>query len=288
MMQKNYYALVAGLPDIALDDKKVLISSSDMRELLRDEVNQKDFALVELMFLPYDHINLLNILFKKEKDWDERGNISKDVMEKLQDRKSIEAADPDFVPAYMIEFLERFHGEELVENYHQAEQMLTEGYFNFLLDSSNEFVREVSMYQKNIGNLMMTLNARKYNMKFDEHLVGDDEVTSALKKSRTRDFGLYNQITDIELLIQIFESENMVDRELKLDNHKWQFLDEITFFNYFTIEKVLAFLLKLFIVERWMSLDSEKGKEMFNQLLKDLESDFQIPEEFTLAYGKKK
>ncbi|ASB51142.1 hypothetical protein CDL62_11645 [Alkalitalea saponilacus] len=287
-MQKNYYALVAGLPDIALDDKKVLISSSDMRELLRDEVNQKDFALVELMFMPYDHINLLNLLFKKEKGWDDRGNISIDVMEKLQDRKSIETADSDLVPAYMIEFLEKFHGEELVENYHQAEQMLTEGYYNFLLDSSNEFVREVSMYQKNIGNLMMALNARKYNMKVDEHLVGDDEVTSALKKSRTRDFGLYNQITDIEQLIQIFESEDMVDRELKLDYHKWHFLDESTFFNYFTIEKVLAFLLKLFIVERWMSLDSEKGKEMFNQLLKDLESDFQIPEEFTLAYGKKK
>jgi hypothetical protein len=136
--------------------------------------------------------------------------------------------------------------------------------------------------------LWQLLNGRKFDIPFENALVGGDEVVLALKKSRTRDFGLSAEISDIEHLIQIFETENLLDRELKLDTHKWHHMDEITFFNYFSVEKVIAFILKLLIVERWMELDAEKGKEMFNQLLKELESGFQFPEEFTLAYGKKK
>lgn len=288
MMQRNYYALVAGLPDILPEDKKVVSTSVELREMLKEEVHPSDYQLVELFFLPFDHINLLNLLFKKETEWDDRGNYSREMMEQLQDRKTFEIADLDDVPDYLFDFLERFHGEEQIDDYYKAEQILTEGYFAFLDSSKNEFVKEFTGYRRNIANVMTALNGRKFNTPFDNALIGDDEVASALKKSRTRDFGLTTEISDIEHLIQIFETENLMDREFKLDTHKWEYLDEITFFNYFSIEKVLAFILKLFIVERWMELDPALGKEMFNQLLKGLESGFQFPEEFTLTYGKKK
>jgi ABC-type nitrate/sulfonate/bicarbonate transport system substrate-binding protein len=90
----------------------------------------------------------------------------------------------------------------------------------------------------------------------------------------------------IEDLLQIFEIENLKDRELKLDFHKWHFLENATFFNYFTIEKVLAFLQKLFIAERWIHLDPEKGREIFKKLFRELKSGFEFPEEYTLSYGK--
>ena len=37
-----------------------------------------------------------------------------------------------------------------------------------------------------------------------------------------------------------------------------------------------------------VQLDAEKGKEMFNQIVTELQDGFQFSEEFTLAYGKKK
>jgi hypothetical protein len=286
-MGNNYYALVAGLPDILLEDKKTVHSSAELRENLREEVQPADFKLVELLYMPFDHQNLLNLLYKKEEEWEPRGNFSRDHMEQFQDRKNYEVADTENLPAYFADFLEEFHGEESFENYYEAEQELTLAYYRFLAECPNPFIQEVARYQSVLGNVMVALNGRKHEIPYESNLVGDDEITAALKKSRTRDFGLSNEVSDIELLIQIFETDNLLDRELKLDHHKWEFLDEITFFNYFTIEKVLAFVLKLFIVERWMELDHEKGKEMFNQLLNDLEAGFQFPEEFTLAYGKK-
>ncbi|MGQ1947639.1 DUF2764 family protein [Geofilum sp. OHC36d9] len=287
MIQRNYYALVAGLPDIVPDEKKTIFSSIQFREMLHEQIHQSDYELVKLFFLPFDHQNLLHLLFQKEKEWDKRGIFSQEELDLLRDKKSYESADLTGYPDYIVTFAEQFHGEESVETIFEAEQMLVNGYFEYLLKQNNAFVREVANYKMTVANIMTALNGRKHNLSFDAALVGSGDVVAALKKSRARDFGLSAEVSDIEQLIQIFENENLLERELKMDQHQWNFLDDATFFNYFTIEKVLAFLQKLFIVERWMTLNTETGEKMFNQLLKEYESGFQFPEEFTIAYGKK-
>jgi hypothetical protein len=284
----NYYALVAGLPDILLEDKKVTFSSVELRNMLEEEVSSSDYDLVELLYMPFDHNNLLNLFFNTEKEFDKRGNYPLERMEKFKDKKNYEIADIEEVPEYFADFLECIHGEhECIESYYEAERKLNESYYNYLENLPNTFIQEFARYELNIGNLMTALNGRKYKIDIEDKLIGHDEVTSALKKRRSRDFGLGNEIDDIEQLIQIFEKDHLLEREFKIDLHKWQYLDEMTFFNYFTIEKVLAFIQKLFMVERWLQLDEEKGREMFNKILEDLQSEFQFPEEFTLAYGKK-
>jgi hypothetical protein len=71
-----------------------------------------------------------------------------------------------------------------------------------------------------------------------------------------------------------------VDREKKIDLLKWNWMEDNTFFNYFTIEKIFVFLMKLEMIERWISLDKEKGNEMFRQLIGQLKDEVQIPQEF--------
>lgn len=286
-MGKNYYALVAGLPDILLEDKKVLYSSAELRENLSAELQPADFKLVQLLYMPFDHQNFLNRYFKRDQEWDERGNLPRDTVEQLQDRKSYEAANLELLPDYFLEFLEQIHGEEGTDDFYAAELQLTKAYYEHLDQVNNSFLRALASYHRTIANVMVALNGRKHELAFDQALVGDDEITAALRKSRTRDFGLANEVHEMEHLIQLFEGKDLLERELRLDRHQWDFIDEETFFAYFTIEKVLAFVQKLLIVERWMALDAERGKEMFNQLLNDLEAGFQFPEEFTLGYGKK-
>jgi hypothetical protein len=63
MMRRNYYCLIAGLPDITHDDKKLHFSLVKLREYLKEELHPKDFRLVELFYYQFDNQNLLNILF---------------------------------------------------------------------------------------------------------------------------------------------------------------------------------------------------------------------------------
>jgi hypothetical protein len=288
MIHRNYYCLVAGLPDIIPDDKKIAYTSDELRDYLHSELHSADFWLVELFYLPWDHENLLNLLFEGEFDWDDRGNYSRELMEQFVDKKQFETLDISDFPPYFVDFIEFFHDDEEEFPKATAIHFLTVGWYNWLRASGNEFVSQVADYKQNMANIMLALNGRKHNIPFEDALIGDDEITYAIRKSRARDFGLSSEIDDIESIVQIFEIENILDRELKIDNHFWKFLDEVTFFNYFTIEKVLAFVQKIFIGERWYELDKEQGQQIFNQLLEELQSNFEFPEEFAITYGKRK
>jgi hypothetical protein len=291
MMRRNYYCLIAGLPDITHDDKKLHFSLVKLREYLKEELHPKDFRLVELFYYPFDNLNLLNILFSKGKDWDERGILTSEQIEQIIHPKSFQEADRTLYPDHIFEFARLLHTKEDMEEklgYFESLQYLTSEYYLNMLQSPHAFIRQVTDYKVNTGNILLALNGRKHQLPFESGLIGNNLVTGALQKNRTRDFGLSIDYPEIEQLIQLYEGDNILERELRLDYRFWNFLDEITFFHYFTLERVLAFTLKIFMVERWFLLDYEKGQVMFNQLLKEIESSFEFPEEFTNTYGKKK
>ena len=288
MNKRNYYYLVAGLPDLIPDDKKLHLSSVDLRSYLEEQLHPSDFELVKLFYLPWDHENLLDLLYEDVVEWDERGNFSRELMEQLADKKQFELVDTEEIPGYLNDFLEIYHSDEEDFPKPKAVKFVTERWYKLLRNSKNRFVAELAQYKQNLSNIMLALNGRKHNIPFEDAIIGNDDITAALKKSRSRDFGLSNEINEMENIVQIFEIDNILDREMKLDNQLWKFLDEATFFNYFTIEKVLAFVQKLFIVERWYKLDKEKGQQIFNQLLEELQSSYEFPEEFAITYGKRK
>ncbi|MBZ4675558.1 MAG: hypothetical protein JG782_177 [Anaerophaga sp.] len=287
-MSKGYYCLVAGLPDLVPEEKKLTFSSAGFREMMKDELTPGDFALLRLFYLPFDHENLLNLFFNEKKEWDDRGNFSKEELEPLTDKKVDLTEELSQLPPYLIDFVLTIHGDEAKDTRVEASRKLSSDYYEYLESSKNLFVRKLAKYQRDTSNILTALNGRKYELDFEKALIGNDDVTNALKKSRVRDFGLKSEVEHIEDLLQIFEIENLKDRELRLDVHKWHFVEDATFFNYFTIERVLAFLQKLFIAERWINLDPEKGREMFEKLFNELKSGFEFPEEYTLTYGKKR
>jgi len=288
MIKRKYYYLIAGLPDLIPDDKKLSFTSVQLRDYLKEDLHPDDFELVKLFYLPWDHNNLVRFMFKEKSEWDERGNYPPETIELLADKKQFELIDLTAYPDYLIEFLEIYHDDEEDVSKTKSVKMLTEGWYRYLQESDNKFVREFADYKQTMGNILLALNRRKHDIEVEDAFIGDNEITSALKKSRARDFGLANEVNEIETIIQIYETGNMLDRELRFDSHFWQFLDESTFFDYFTIERILAFVQKLFIAERWFLLDKEKGQQIFNQLLDELQSKFEFPEEFAITYGKRK
>ena len=74
--------------------------------------------------------------------------------------------------------------------------------------------------------------------------------------------------------------EELVEREKKIDLLKWNWMEDAVFFNYFTVERIFVFLLKLEMIGRWISMDKEKGSELFRQIIDKLKDEIQIPAEF--------
>ena len=80
--------------------------------------------------------------------------------------------------------------------------------------------------------------------------------------------------------MRINEMDNAMEKERKQDLLKWDWLDEQTFFHYFSVERLFAFLVKLSIVERWMVIDKEKGSEVFRGLIDKLKNEVEIPADY--------
>ena len=70
------------------------------------------------------------------------------------------------------------------------------------------------------------------------------------------------------------ESASLLDREQSLDNVTWEKIDSLETFHYFDITAVLAYVAKLHIVDRWLALDEEKGRELFRKLVQEVRGTF--------------
>ena len=74
----KYYCLIAGLPNIALDDSKLTYSISQFRQELDGILTKADKKLIDLFFLKFDNKNLIAHAKQPDRDPDPRGRITYD------------------------------------------------------------------------------------------------------------------------------------------------------------------------------------------------------------------
>ncbi len=273
-MKRNYYYLVAGLQDITLDVPKLNYDQIAFREYLREEVHPKDYNLVQKLFLPYDNANLLNLLLKTGKPFDEKGNYPQQVLE--ENIKEPTAA----LPEYMTRFIAAFKNNEPLFPELSPENELTTLFYEAMLQQDNKFLRHWYAFNLTLRNLVVAIGARKHEIPYEKQIIGSGDIQESIRKSHSRDFGLANEVPFMEDLANIMRQDEVQVREKALDQLRWNYLDEETFFEYFTIERILAFTIKLGIVERWLGIDVDHGKEMFKKLMSELQASYELPESF--------
>ena len=63
----NYYCMIAGLPDIDLQDTKPGVGIEDMREQCEEALSEQDKKLLFYFFLHFDCVNLVKLLKDPER-----------------------------------------------------------------------------------------------------------------------------------------------------------------------------------------------------------------------------
>ena len=86
------------------------------------------------------------------------------------------------------------------------------------------------------------------------------------------DFGLRGDVPYLEAVIAAVNDEtNLVEKERKIDAIRWNQAEELSTFDYFDINALLAYLVKVNIVARWTRLDDKQGREMLHRLMTSLD-----------------
>lgn len=281
-LKKNYYYLVAGLPDLLLDEGSQKATVASFKAEFETSLSPQDYALIELLFLKYDNINLLNLLEKKQNDFIKLGNYSRDFLEE-------QIKDPDQgLLLYLKDFILTHKTGERESSTISWETVLDNRFFDFIQTTKNEFLKSWFEFIMNLQNVATALACRDHKISLENQLMGKNVVTENILRSNAHDFGLAHEFPVVEKILNAWQSNSIIEREKALDLIKWKWIDDKIFFHYFTIEKLAGFLLQLALVERWMELDEETGRLMFDKLLNKLNEGYELPQEFNLQYVKRK
>lgn len=276
----KYYYLVAGLPELTLDDSKLNYTVADFKTEIYPGLSDADQKLIDLFYLKFDNANLLKLLEDKDAVIDLRGNYTaEELTEAIAAIKEGGEADVKAFPSYLSVFISDYFntssaGEVLLED------QLAALYYAYAMKCSNRFVASWFEFNLNINNILVAFTARKYKWDVARTVIGDTEICEALRTSSARDFGLTGEVDYFDQLLKINEIAELVEREKRIDSLRWNWMEDAIFFDYFTVERIFAFLLKLEMIERWIALDKEKGNQLFRSIIEELKNEVQIPAEF--------
>ena len=283
-MRREYHCLVAGLPELFIDIKKIDFILLNFKNQLREVLHYSDFKLIESLFWKYDNLNVLELLKKPESKINELGNLSKTDFEEifyLVKDDALYTYERE-IPSYFGQIIDAYKNESPVFPGKEWENQITQLYYNYLGTIENQFIRRWFEYEMDLTNIITAVNCRKYNLEVKNELIGNNEITEKLIKSNARDFGISYEFPRLEAILRATEEENIIEREKKIDMIKWELLDEWTFFYYFTIERIFAYTIKVEIIERWLKLAKDTGEKLFIDLMNSLETSYEFPKDFIL------
>lgn len=129
-------------------------------------------------------------------------------------------------------------------------QELTErDFIKFSNISGNQISAEFEAWNTALKNELVRLRASRLNFNADESL---------------KEGSIYAGLA--ELAREVFNQENPLEAELLLDRMRWNKISELEALEYFSMEKLAAYLLKLKLLKRKALFTKEKGNENYRQI----------------------
>ncbi len=290
MGARNYYFLVAGLPDLTIDQGKLQFGSLEMREYLQSQLHKKDYQYIEWLFLPHDNKNLLNLLEKNNQPWDFLGIYTEEELElailEIVNPDKIITDEKSPVRSYMKEFIRSYNDETRIIPEKSAENELTELYYLDALKLDNKFIAEWFAFDVDLKNMLVYNTALKFNIPFENEITGNTRLAEVLRLKSGRSMDDIAEWLYFERFNQLADNGDIAGRERAIDHLRWTVLDEMNTFNYFSIEVIFSYMIKIMMIERWLKLDPATGEQLFRKLLGDLQSGYEFPNEFSINDGK--
>lgn len=273
MFSAEYYYLVAGLKEWSLDSDTKGFDVAEIRGEILDQISKKDASAVRLLYAYYDCENIIAVRASQQR-FNPLGNLSREQVDALFAERCY-----DLLPKHMGEIVRLYaeaddedRDEEVVLD-EKFERALFEAYYRDLAESKCNFLVGWGAFDRNLRNISAALAAREAGRVVADVTVGGGEIVEQLRRSSATDFGLRGELPYIDAVIAAVADEtNIVEKERKIDAIRWAEAEDIAVFDFFNINYLLSYLVKVNIVARWMLLSPEAGREMLARLIKELDA----------------
>lgn len=248
----KYYFLVAYLPEIHWDDKKLKYRLADLLGE-KSHIAPKDWEDVELVLLKGDILQIEILLSGKETEVE----FAAYGREFWKDQ----VKSPKEAPEWLSEFFEGLASEGFSP---RSLDRLYQAYFDFAIRKAfNPLLRAYLNLERDLRNILSAVRAKRKGLAPSEYLVGEGGLQEILGRSNAEDFGLSE---DYPWIHRILEAKGPQDIEEAVQRIVWETIDELIEPIQFEFDAVLAYLLKLQLLERALGLNEEQGLDIVRRL----------------------
>ncbi|MBO4340544.1 MAG: DUF2764 family protein [Bacteroidales bacterium] len=153
-------------------------------------------------------------------------------------------------------------------------EALNKDFYAEALSHSNAFIREFFRFDLNLRNAKVRYINRRLGRPSEQDTISGKglEDDSKLDIDGYRfNAGEFHEAAKVESTLSL---SDLISREKGLDEVTWEKADALTTFHYFDLTAVLGFIVKLHIVDRWISLDPESGRQLFRRLVDQVRGTF--------------
>ena len=270
MFENNYYSLVAGLREYTLEsDTKGFDAREIVNEIL-EALSSSDANAVRLLYGYYDCENIIALRAGRSA-YNPLGNIPAEELEQeLASPKALPKAMAQVLKDYAATESEETEGVDLSLGFERA---LLTAYYEECARSKSRFVRQWAEFDRTLRNVTAAAVARSMDRRVDSVTVGKGDVVAQLQRSSAADFGLRGELTYVDaVLAAVNDEQNMIEKEHKIDLIRWEHAGELASSDYFNINAILSYLVKINIVARWSQLDPKRGRAMLDRIMAELDS----------------
>ena len=137
-----------------------------------------------------------------------------------------------------------------------------------------KFVREFFRFDLNLRNAKVRYLNRELGRPESQDLItgqGTEEDLNLDIDGYRFTGGEFEEAQKVEAALA---GDSLLGREKALDDIMWEKIAGLETFHYFDLTAVLAYVAKLHIVNRWLALDADKGRELFRQLVNEVRGTF--------------
>lgn len=273
MFSTEYYYLVAGLREWTLDSDTKGFDAREIVDEILAEVSNNDRRAIGLLYAYYDCENIIACREQRGRH-NPLGNLSREQVEQV-----LNEACYSLLPSRLAKVVELYAEKEDEERDEEVkldanfEHALFEAYYEELAASKCRFLVAWGEFDRNLRNIAAALAAREAGRQISDVTVGGGDIVEQLSRSSAADFGLRGELPYIDAVITaVSDEKNIVEKERKIDAVRWAEADEIAVFDFFDVNYLLSYLVKVNIVARWSMLAPEVGREMLNRLIKELDA----------------
>ncbi len=238
----------------------------ELKIILDTNLTSKDLYRTR-KFLSLIDMENLRALWAKE-PLDPRGNLNKEQLEFVLNDQKWPWGDP--LEDFLIDYLDKYHtDEERVA--HFAELM--SHFFSYKIETETGFIRDFFAFQRDLRLVMLGFRSKKMDRDVTVELQYEDPSDPIVAQILAqKDTPLYEPPFEYKELRPIFEtfSDSPLELHKALVEYQFNHIIELWGGEIFSLDRILNYMARLLLVERWLELDVQKGINIVDTIEKEI------------------